>query len=70
MHRRSSGYGVAGRKDAQALVTAQAELDRNGLTSLHRVERGQIVHRLEEARPVEDHDVDRGWQNQCCRLCR
>ena len=38
----------AGGDDVEALIAAEAELHWNGATCLRRVDRGQIVHRLEE----------------------
>src|SRR5690349_7561537 len=43
------GIRVAGGQDGQALVATQAEFDRNTAPAIDCVERGQVVHRLEEA---------------------
>ena len=47
--------GVAAGEDVQAKVATQAELDRDGLPGVDRVDRGQVVHWLEEAGPVVGH---------------
>ena len=44
--------GVARGEDIQPKVATQAKLDRNRLAGIDRVDGRQVVHRLEEARPV------------------
>src|SRR5262249_38254871 len=49
--------GVAAGEDTQAKVPTQAKLDRDARPGVDGVDRGEVVHRLQEARPVVAHLV-------------